>query len=316
MKPSDRRAFLKMLSGAAGGAFLSAPAFGADKRKMKIALTPGSIGVKADQREAIELAHRFGYEAVEPYGKELAAMSAAGRREIVENLEAKGLVWAAAGLPVDFRRDEALFESGMKEFPKIAQALEEAGATRIGTWVMPTHDSLTYLQNFRRHARRLRKAAQVCEDHGQRLGLEYVGTKTLWTRDRFPFVHTMAEMKDLIGEIGRPNVGFVLDSWHWWNAGETADDIRSLTNDDVVSVDLNDAPLGVPKDEQIDGQRMLPRATGLIPLKSFLRALEEIGYDGPVRPEPFNQRLNELPNEEACKVTIRAMKEAFALIGG
>ena len=55
-------------------------------------------------------------------------------------------------------------------------------------------------------------------------------------------------------------------------------------------------------------------ATGVIDLKAFLNALQKIGYDGPVRPEPFNAALNELENEEACRKTIAAMKKAFALI--
>ena len=40
-------------------------------RKMKIALSPGSIGVEITQEEAIALAHYFGYEAVQPNGREL-----------------------------------------------------------------------------------------------------------------------------------------------------------------------------------------------------------------------------------------------------
>ena len=45
-------------------------------RKMTMCLTPGSIGVKANQMETIQFAHDYGYEAAQPYGDELAAMSA------------------------------------------------------------------------------------------------------------------------------------------------------------------------------------------------------------------------------------------------
>jgi sugar phosphate isomerase/epimerase len=124
----------------------------------------------------------------------------------------------------------------------------------------------------------------------------------------------MAETKELIAEIGTGNVGFVLDSWHWWTAGDTIEDLRTLKNEQIVSVDLNDAPAGIPKEQQIDGRRELPRATGVIDLAGFLKALQEVGYDGPVRPEPFNKSLNDLENEAACAATIQAMKHAFALI--
>ena len=81
-------------------------------------------------------------------------------------------------------------------------------------------------------------------------------------------------MKELIAEIGRPNVGFVLDSWHWYTSGETRKDLLTLRGNQVVSVDLNDAPTGVPVDQQVDSKRELPAATGVIDVRNFLGALK------------------------------------------
>jgi sugar phosphate isomerase/epimerase len=88
-----------------------------------------------------------------------------------------------------------------------------------------------------------------------------------------------------------------------------------LSNRDVVACDLNDAPRSVPVDQQRDGVRELPCATGVIDLKAFLSALSAIGYDGPVRAEPFNATLRTMPAEAAVAATARAMKRAFALLG-
>ena len=118
----------------------------------------------------------------------------------------------------------------------------------MSTWLSPCDDKLTYTANFKQHATRLREVAKVLADHGVRFGLEYVGPKTLWSSKRYPFIHSMAEMKDLLAAIGQDNVGFVLDSWHWYTAGETRDDLLTLTNKDVVACDLNDAPVGVAVD--------------------------------------------------------------------
>ncbi len=285
------------------------------QRKMTIALTPGSIGVTADQSRSIELAHYFGFESVQPFPKELAGFSAAQNDELRGELKAKGLVWAASGLPVQFREDEAKFREDMKAWPRLVKALERAGVDRIGTWLMPTHDSLTYLENFKQTADRLREAAAVAGDHGLRLGLEYVGTKTLWSLKKYAFVHTMAETKELLGEIGQPNVGFVLDSWHWWTSNETKQDILTLENKDVVSCDLNDAPKGIPKERQHDLKRAVPLSTGVIDVKGFLEGLVEIGYDGPIRAEPFSAELNDMEDEPACAKTIEAMRRAVALAG-
>ena len=118
----------------------------------------------------------------------------------------------------------------------------------------------------------------------------------------------------MIAEIGHDNVGLVLDSWHWYTAGDTAEDLRGLSNRDVVACDLNDAPRSIPVDQQRDGVRELPGATGVIDLRAFLGALAAIGYDGPVRAEPFNATLRTLPPEAAVAATAKAMKQAFSLI--
>jgi sugar phosphate isomerase/epimerase len=148
------------------------------------------------------------------------------------------------------------------------------------------------------------------------LGLEYVGPKTLMARGRYPFLRSMAEARELIAGIGRGNVGLVLDSFHWYCAEDTADDIRALTADDVVVVDLNDARVDLSRDEQLDNTRELPGATGKINLKAFLGALVDIGYEGPIRAEPFNQRLRDMDDEEALRVTREAMAKSFKLVEG
>ncbi len=319
MTDLDRRGFLRTATavGLSGMGLLGSgrgEAAERGKRKFTMDLRCGSIGVRADQREAIELARRYGFESVEPSAHFLAKLANAELDELLTDLKAKNLVWGAAGLPVNFRADEDRFREGLEQLPEIARGLQRAGVTRVGTWIAPAHSSLTYLANFRQHARRLREVAGILGDHGQRFGLEYVGPKTSWTRGRHSFVHTMAETKELIAEIGRGNVGFVLDSWHWYTAEETDADLLTLGNQDVVACDLNDAPADIPVGEQMDSRRELPAATGVIDLKSFLSALVKIGYDGPVRAEPFNKGLNALPNDEAMAATAAAMKKAFALV--
>jgi len=121
-------------------------------------------------------------------------------------------------------------------------------------------------------------------------------------------------MKELIAEIGRPNVGFVLDSWHWYTSSETRKDLLSLRGNQVVSVDLNDAPAGVPVDQQVDSKRELPAATGVIDAWNFLSGLREIGYDGPVRAEPFNEAVRKMAPDDAIQATKKAIDKAFAQI--
>ena len=293
----------------AGGASLVRAA--GPPRKFFTAFVPGSLGIKADQALSIKLAAEHRFDAVQPFPGDLVRDGVARH---VEALQRHGLRWAAAGLPVEFRKSDSEFDEGLATLPSSADALQAAGVTRVGTWLSPSHDSLTYLQNFKRTSARLRQVAQVLQDRGLRLGLEYVGTKRNWTASRHSFVHTLAGAQDLIAEIGASNVGVVLDSWHWWTSRETGADIRALSNRHVVSVDINDAPQGMEREDQYDNRRELPLATGVIDLREFLEALLAINYDGPVRAEPFNQELSLQSDEEASRMTAEALARAFALV--
>ncbi len=283
-------------------------------RKFYTVLSLGRLGLHGTFDESVSLAAKYGFEAVDPDAELFASLSDGGLNKLLDGLKAKSVRLGVGELPVEFREDETTFSDGLKKLPDAAKALERAGVRRVSTWVLPSSDSLTYLQNFRQHASRLRACAVVLRDHGQQLGLEYVGPRSFWRSQRHSFVHTLSEMKELEVAIGTDNLGFQLDSFHWFNAEETAQDIETLRSSDILTVDLNDAPR-VPLDEQQDGKRELPAATGVIPVAQFLVALLRIGYDGPIAAEPFNKALAAMPVDEACAKTAAAIKKALVAAG-
>ena len=280
---------------------------------MKTSLSPGAIGVKANQLEAIELAHYYGFQAVEPSAEYIRTLDDDGIAKLRDALRSNNVVWGATGLRLNLPADDKVFAEDLSLLPATAKALGKAGVTRGVRWITPVSDSITYTKNFKIHVTRVRQAAEILGDNGIRLGLEYVGPKTAWASRRYPFIHTMAEVRELIAEVGKKNVGILLDSWHWYTSVESGADIESLTNAEIVSIDLNDAPAGVAVDQQIDSKRELPAATGVIDVKTFLAALRKIGFDGPIRAEPFNAELRKLPKEQALAATIASLRKAFAL---
>ena len=316
----SRRRFIAAAGlGAAGAAHASLLAGSASQpaapRKFYVVLSLGRIGFNGTFQQSVELATHYGFEGVDPDVEYFSQLSDDQLKKLLDDLKAKNLKLGAAGLPVDFRKDEQTFSDDLRKLPAAARILQAAGVPRVSTYILPFSDELTYLQNFRTHACRLRACAEVLRDHGQRLGLEYVGPRTLWRSLRHPFVHTLSEMKELMVAIGTDNLGIQLDSWHWFNAEETEADLLTLRSQDVVTVDLNDAPAGIPLDKQMDGARELPAATGVIPVRAFLGALLEIGYDGPIQAEPFNAALRAMPIDQACRATAAAMKKALSVAG-
>ena len=285
------------------------------ERPFKIALNPGIIGVKANLQQTLDYAIEFGYETISPYVEEIMHhYSPQELLDLTDKMKEHGIGFGSTNIPVDFRKDKRTFNEDFKNLGEFCKAMEKQGATRINTWIISSHDDLTYNENMKQHAYRLGECARVMKDHGIRLGLEYLGTRPLVTQNRYPFISTMKEGKELISATRQSNVGFVLDSFHWYTANDTKADILSLKPEDIVVVDINDARNGFSRETQVDGKRELPLATGLIDLKSFMEGLVEIGYDGPVRTEPFNQAINELENEEALKKNKEAFNKVLALV--
>src|SRR5689334_9985248 len=101
-----RREFLKAAAlGWAAGCAPNAHAGAAivqGRRSFTMDLACGAIGVQVPLPEAITLAQRFGFEAVDPDAPFLAKQDADGVQKLRDDLKARGLAWGAAGLTVDF----------------------------------------------------------------------------------------------------------------------------------------------------------------------------------------------------------------------
>ena len=189
----NRRQFNSLaLASIAGGAvstFAAEPSKPTPERAFTLDLRCGSIGVKANQLEAIELAHKHGFESVTPDPYFLGQAKDDQLKKLLADMKEKKIVWGSAGLPVQFRQDEAKYKSDLKALPQRCAGVKKAGGKRMGTYIMPRHDSLTYMANFRLHAKRLRECVKVMSDHGLRFGIEYVGPKTLWSSAKHSFIH-------------------------------------------------------------------------------------------------------------------------------
>ena len=274
----------------------------------------GHIGVKANQKQALEYAVQFGFDSITPSVGEFESQSAQEIRQWVSQMKAKGVRYGTSGLPVDFRRDENRFQQDLLRLPKRAAILQQLGVTRMATWILPGHKELTYLQNFAQHERRLREVAKIVKDHDIRLGLEFVGPRTSRARNRYPFICSQHGMMELVQAIDTGNMGLLLDSWHWYTSHGTVAELKQLSAKDIVHIHVNDAPAGIDVDQQVDHRRQLPVTSGVIDLKGFINALVTIGYDGPVECEPFDRELRQMEDTAALQKTADSLKRLWALI--
>ncbi|UCH35196.1 MAG: sugar phosphate isomerase/epimerase [Armatimonadota bacterium] len=272
---------------------------------------PGCVGISADFETSLDLTVRNGFEGMDPVGDLTAPGAAAAMRG---RYEGAGIQAGGWGLPVEFRRDDAAFRDGMQQLPRVAAAARELGCLRCPTWVPSWCDELSYAEQYVLWRDRFRAIAQVLGEYDCRLGLEFLGPKTLRAGHRYEFIHTLPQMMEMVRDVGA-NAGLLLDSWHWYTAGGTLDEIRELSDADIVYVHINDAPAGIGIDEQIDSVRALPGETGVIDLAGFLGALRDIGYTGPVTVEPFSARVNAMAPEDAARETGESLMDVWRQAG-
>ncbi|MFK8165657.1 MAG: sugar phosphate isomerase/epimerase family protein [Lewinella sp.] len=275
--------------------------------KFSISLKADAIGVNGSATDLLSAASQNNYEALSVPAQWLEGWTDKQKADFVETARKNGITWGANGLPVEFRRTEQQFRSDLGDLDMHAKNLADIGVTRIGTWIVSGHAALSYNENMKQHASRLRDCARILGKHSISLGLEYLGTPSIRHNARFAFISTGRELKELIALIGEPNVGVILDSFHWHTAQETVEDLLQWKKEEIIAVDLNDANGQLELVNQTDLARDLPGATGVIDLDGFIKALQKIGYDGPVRAEPFNTTLNQMSNELAMAATQAAV---------
>jgi sugar phosphate isomerase/epimerase len=283
---------------------------------MFTSLNPEAIGFSVPFTTALELARISGFEGLDVPVRELHELVLrTSLQEVKERFEAAHLRPGGWNLPVDFRHDEETYQAGLTRLASYAKIARELGSPWCATWILPFSDQLDYQANLEFHLKRLRPVAHILADHGCQLGLEFVGPLTMRQGHRYAFISTMAEALELGKRIGTGNTGLLLDSWHWYTSHGTLDDLQCLTTDQVIYVHINDAPTNLAVDEQIDNQRLLPGASGVIEIATFLNALAQMEYDGPIVVEPFNAQLNALPYAERVKETQASLSKAWAQAG-
>jgi sugar phosphate isomerase/epimerase len=219
-----------------------------------------------------------------------------------------------AGLPMQFATpDEAAFQEALKGLDEQVKFTAAIGLNRMMAVLspgspMPRAERHTFIKA------RVGAVAEVLQRSGVRLGLEFLGPlhfRTKSERSPYQYIWTLNDTVSLATEIA-PNVGVVLDIWHWHHSKGTADDILAAGKDRIVHIHVSDARDQPPEDVR-DNQRLMP-GEGVIDSVAFFQALKKIGYEDAVSPEPIGRVPADMPPEEGARLgletTLAVMKKA------
>ena len=329
----DRRDFLTRTAlGAAaltlpGRAFAQAPK---DPAGMFVSLPPWAVARNVPWPEQARLAARVGYQGIDwAFG----SAKTAGVETTKALFAEIGIVPTICNLPMQnpLGGEEAAFQAALPKLDDDAGFARAIGCRRF-MLVLPavTVNGQSKDERWKVVQARLSAVGGVIAKHEMRLGIEFLGP-LMFRRNRprpgapppdpaappppppVPFVWTLPEALRL-SEASAPNIGVILDAWHWYHSGGTVADIRAAKPERIVHIHVSDAKPMPPEDVR-DDMRHFP-GEGAIDLVGFFQALKAIGYQGGVSPETIGPRVPDtMTPEESAKLALAATKAVLAKAG-
>ncbi len=106
----------------------------------------------------------------------------------------------------------------------------------------------------------------------------------------FGSAHRLAQAWHVVRQANRDDATLILDAFHNWNSHSTLDDLRAIPGHKISHYHIDDAAQDKAAGTQTDPDRVMP-GDGVIDLAAEIKVLREIGYEGTVSLELFNQGL-------------------------
>ncbi len=148
----------------------------------------------------------------------------------------------------------------------------------------------------------LEELSKIADKYDVSLAFEFLGQPDC-------SVQTLELCNEIVELVNRPNVGLVLDTFHFYAGGSTFESIGNVNPGNICIFHVNDAE-DLPKEQLTDAHRLFP-GLGILPLREIKRELDNIGYDRVVSIEIFRPEYwNQDPVEVALKAkaaTINAL---------
>ena len=273
----------------------------------------GSLTRQMAWPDFARLASKLGYGGVDVNFTAAKTDGADATRALLKELNLKA---AVCNLPVQYASpDEAAFQESLKQLDENARFANAIGLNRMMAVLspgsqMPKDERRAFLKA------RLTPIADILARSHVRLGLEFLGPLYFRQNEKspHPFMWTLPETLAFARECG-PNMGVVLDAWHWHHSGGTVPEILAAGKAAIVHVHISDAKPAPPEDVR-DNQRHMP-GEGVIDLLGFLQALKKIGYEDGISPEPLGRVPADMSAEEGARLgletTMAVMKKAGVL---
>ncbi len=148
-------------------------------------------------------------------------------------------------------------------------------------------------------ARRYRELLEIGVAEGSLPAMEFLGFVEQ--------INTIEAALTVMDKSGHPDATTVLDPFHVFRGGGSIGSIGKLTPRQIAISHFNDTPAEPPREQQHDGDRVLP-GDGHLDLQHYLSLLEQIGYDGYLSLELFSEALWRRDPLEVARIGLEKMR--------
>lgn len=281
----SRRNFLQCSSLAGAGLAALAPLSASEKTYQKgaspwpICFNTSSIR-PATLDKKIEVTVAAGYDGLEPWIEELEEYEKAGGnlQDLGKRLSDLGLfVPNVIGLWGAIPADPAKWEESLAPTRNRMRMMAAIGS-RHAACIPPGRPADVDRTWCARCYRDLVKIGR--EEYGISVAFEFVG-----------FMESIYRFGDAAGiaiDANIPDACLIMDTFHLYRGGSGFEGIRHVRGGFIANFHINDVPAEPAREEMSDKHRIYP-GDGILPLASVFQQLKEIGYQGPLSLEMFNE---------------------------
>lgn len=261
---------------------------------MKIALN-GATTMRADIESDIHVAQAAGFDFLEIWAAKLRNFLQRRTTSELNELLAK------SGVPplsinsiehITFREADAYesIKQQCEELSRIAAAIKCPFIVVVPGRI--PNGGATRAEVINESVRVLRELCDIAVRHNAALAFEFLGQPDC-------SVPTLDLAHEIVRASDRPNLGLVIDSFHFYAGGSTVEMIEALDPKLIYVFHINDAE-NLPREQLEDRHRLLP-GLGILPLREMIAAFRKIGYDKVASIEIFRPQYWDLDPFELAR---------------
>jgi len=280
-----RRQFLQLSSAAGIGSLVPAGCSSAQypyqdgKSPWPLSLNTSTIR-PVPLTEKIEAAAKAGYDAIELWINEIEKYEQDGGKpeELGALIKSKGLyIPNVIGLWDCMPMDEEAFSASLNATKNRMRLSAAAGSKHVAAIPVPDREDFDLKTGIKRYKELLKIGR---EEYGIIVAFEFVGF--------FKGIHRMGQAAGIALDTDDPDACLIMDSFHLYRGGSGFKGIKHLNGTFIADFHINDVPAEPARETLRDKHRIYP-GDGILPLVQLLKDLKDIGYQGPLSLEIFNE---------------------------